>query len=169
LLGGTKWLAGLGVDIKSNGSDQGSGTSCGGLNSVNGVHTGYEWVCVELVNRLYLTRGWTNVYWPGNGNQMYANAPKGLAKEPQNSISYVGPGDVISVNESANSAGHVFIVNSPHRITSGTVPLVSQNFGLPNPSAASLQRRAARRTGPRGLRFHNMVRGRRGVPPEAFC
>jgi hypothetical protein len=141
LLAGSKWLHGLGVDIYSNGALQGQGTSCGGLNYVNGTQTGYEWQCVELIDRLYLTRGWISSYWSGNGgdsalganDSMYDQAPSSLTKQPNTAISYVGPGDVVSVNEYINGVfqpdGHVFIVNTAGQVTSGKVSLVSQNFG----------------------------------------
>src|SRR5215469_14069798 len=58
LLAGSAWLGGQGVNVKSNGYHQGSGVSCGGTNHVHGVTTGSEWQCTELVNRLYVTRGW---------------------------------------------------------------------------------------------------------------
>lgn len=59
LLAGSAWLGGAGVDVKSNGPDQGGGTSCGGKdtkNTVDGIQTGLEWQCVELVNRRQLCR-----------------------------------------------------------------------------------------------------------------
>jgi hypothetical protein len=148
LLAGPKWLGGLGVDVKSNGADQGSGTSCGGTSYVNHIKAGYEWQCTELVDRLYLTRGWITSSWYGNGgdssptshDSMYDRAPASLAKQPNGSISYVGPGDVVSVNEYDNGAffpdGHVLIVNAAKKITSGTINLVSQNFGSPSDAIA---------------------------------
>jgi hypothetical protein len=141
LLAGSQWLDGLGVDVESNGPDQGTGTSCGGTSYVNNVLAGFEWQCVELVNRLYLTRGWTSVYWPGNGgdssptsrDSMYDQAPSSLSRQPNGSLSYIGPGDVVSVNEYDNGVfvpdGHVLIVDSTTRVTSGTINLVSQNDG----------------------------------------
>jgi hypothetical protein len=141
LLAGPAWLGGQGVAVKSNGADQGSGTSCGGTNTVDGVKTGSEWQCVELVNRLYVTRGWIKATWPGNGgrssasarNSMYDEAPSSLSKQPNGSISHVGPGDVVSINVYDNGVfqadGHVLVVNAPATITSGSVPLVSQNGG----------------------------------------
>ena len=142
LLAGSKWLGGDGVPVKSNGQYQGEGTSCGTtLNSVDGITTGYEWQCVELVDRLYVTRGWINSYWPGNGgdsvpgqtDSMYDEAPAYLSKQADGSISYVGPGDVVSVNEFVDGVqqddGHVFIVNTTGPVTSGSVRLISQNDG----------------------------------------
>jgi len=61
-----------GCAIYSNGQDEGSGARCGGTNYVTNqyvthVKTGREWQCTELVNRLYLTRGWTRSFRSGNG------------------------------------------------------------------------------------------------------
>ena len=59
LLPGTSWLGGDGVDVRSNGVDQGTAKECSkSLSMVGGVAAGERWQCVELVNRLYLTRGW---------------------------------------------------------------------------------------------------------------
>jgi hypothetical protein len=149
LLAGPVWLGGQGVDVKSNGPDQGSGTSCGGKkkNTVNGIPSGLEWQCVELVNRLYLTRGWISATWPGNGGRssptardsMFDLAPRPLSgnKQANGSITSVGPGDVVSINvykevnkkEVFQADGHVLIVNSAGPVTSGKVALVSQNGG----------------------------------------
>jgi hypothetical protein len=152
LLAGSSWPGGGGVDVKSNGSHEGTGASCGGTNTVNGVTSGSEWQCVELVNRLYLTKGWISSTWHGNGGEssatahdsMYDEAPAGLSKQPNGSISSVGPGDVVSINEYLNGGfladGHVLIVNTSGAVTSGTIPLVSQNSG--DPSSATPQRTA---------------------------
>jgi hypothetical protein len=143
LLAGTSWLSGSGVDVMSNGSDEGSGTSCGGSaqNSANGITTGSKWQCTELVNRLYATKGWISSTWHGNGGEsspgagdsMYGEAPSSLSKQPNGSISSVGPGDVVSINlfdaGSFVADGHVLIVNTSGSVTGGTIPLVSQNAG----------------------------------------
>jgi CHAP domain len=134
LLPGANWLGGAGVDVKSNGSDQGTPKECSkSLSTVGGVTSGEKWQCVELVNRLYLTRGWIHSAWNGDGDQMYANAPGNLAKQPNGSITSVSPGDVVSVRETHNGSsrkhGHTAIINTTGTVTSGTVPLVSQNGG----------------------------------------
>jgi len=140
-LAGSARLGGHGVDVKSNGPDQGSGTSCGGMNKVDGITTGPEWQCVELVNRLYVTKGWIKATWPGNGGRsspsardsMYDEAPSSLSKQANGSVGYVGPGDVVSINVYHNGVfqadGHVLIVNTTSTIASGTFALVSQNGG----------------------------------------
>jgi hypothetical protein len=141
LLAGSSWLGGQGVDVKSNGIYQGSGTSCGGTSKVDGITAGSEWQCAELVNRLYIDRGWIKAIWQGNGGRssasardsMYDEAPGSLSKQANGSISYVAPGDVVSINDYDNGAfvrdGHVLVVNTAGKVTSGSVPLVSQNGG----------------------------------------
>jgi hypothetical protein len=157
LLAGSSWLGGSGVPVYSNGRDEGSGSSCGGTNYITNryvsrVESGSEWQCTELVNRLYLTRGWTRSFWPGEGGEsalgahdsMYDEAPPGLSSQPNGSISYVGPGDVVSINEFKNGVfeadGHVAVVNTPDRVTSGQVDLVSQNSG--DAASADVERTA---------------------------
>jgi hypothetical protein len=139
LLEASAWLGGHGVDVKSNGPDQGWGTSCGGTNTVNGIKTGSEWQCTESVNRLYVTRGWIKATWAGYGglsspgarDSMYDEAPGALSKQPNGSISYVGPGDVVSINVYDNGVfqedGHALIVNAAGTTTSGT-EVISANF-----------------------------------------
>jgi hypothetical protein len=136
LLAGASWLGGGGVDVHSNGTNEGSGASCSTtISRVNNVVAGSEWQCVELVNRLYLKRGWIHSTWSGDGDQMYDTAPGNLTKQPNGSVSSVSPGDVVSIQEFLNGArqdgGHVMVVNSSGTVTSGTVPLVGQNGGSP--------------------------------------
>jgi CHAP domain len=127
LLNGTGWLNGDGVTVYSNGS---TCTVTGTYYHLpgTGVETGMEWQCVELVNRLYLTRGWIGSTWSGNGNQMYYTAPANLSKQPQGSISHLSPGDVVSY--AGGTAGHVAIVNTVTPNGSGgyTIGLVNQNI-----------------------------------------
>jgi hypothetical protein len=144
LLSGSSWLGGGGVNVMSNGADEGTGASCGGTSYVNGVVAGSEWQCVELINRLYLTKGWIRSTWHGNGGRsspgaadsLYDEAPAGLSKQPNGSISYVGPGDEVSIDiyESGSfvADGHALIVNTAGRVSSGSVPLVSENSGSPS-------------------------------------
>ena len=117
VLAGSSWLNGQGVDVLSGGD---------GSNSyVNGVFAGTKWQCVELVNRLYLTRGWTSKTWYGNGggsNSIYNNAPSNLIKELNGAISSLRPGDVVSLD--GYTYGHAAIVNS---VSGSSVQLVNQN------------------------------------------
>src|SRR5579862_3939358 len=96
ILAGGSWLGGGGVDVYSNDGDYNSAS--GDLNYVNGVLSGYRRQCVELVNRLYLTKGWISANWSGNGADMYNTAPSSLTKEANGAIKSVNAGDVIVFN-----------------------------------------------------------------------
>ena len=137
LLAGSAWLGGGGVNVMSNDGDEGKGKDCSSASSyVNGVYAGEEWQCVEMVNRLYLSKGWISSHWAGDaGDPFYDNAPGNLTKQPNGSVSYLGPGDVVVINVFYNGAslgGHVLVVNDSSNVTSGTVDLVSQNSGDPS-------------------------------------
>ena len=88
--------------------------------------SGDEWQCVELVNRLYLTKRWTNATWYGNGNTLVNNVPNGLIKQNNGSISYVNPGDVITLN--GYTYGHAGIINTID--SNGTLHIKNQNADL---------------------------------------
>ncbi|WP_300610072.1 hypothetical protein, partial [Trebonia sp.] len=77
LLAGSAWLGGLGVDVRSNGQDEGTGADCSAAQSkVGGVPAGEEWQCPELVNRLYLSRGWITETWHGSaGPALWDDTP----------------------------------------------------------------------------------------------
>ena len=134
LLAGASWLNGAGVDVMSNGIDQGTPKTCSrALSTVGPVVAGERWQCVELVNRLYLTRGWIGSAWTGDGDELFARAPANLVKQANGSITEVSPGDVVSIREKHNGKarphGHVSIVNTTETVTGGTIPLVNQNGG----------------------------------------
>jgi CHAP domain/WD40-like Beta Propeller Repeat len=122
------WPGGFaGVPVYSNGS-AGYGSNC--YNSVTtpsgtSVQSGMEWQCVELVNRLYLAKGWISSTWHGDGDQLYATAPSvGLTNEqPQGSITYLAPGDVISFNGPIDG-GHAAVVSA---VSGSAITLVNQN------------------------------------------
>ena len=100
---------------------------------MHGVVSGEEWQCVELVDRLYLTEGWITKTWFGNGADMYNLAPGNLARQPQGSISFLSPGDVISYQSPGGvEPGHAGIVNTVTPIGLGRfeVQLVQQNGNL---------------------------------------
>ncbi len=118
-LAGGNWLGGAGVDVYSNGS---AATNDYGRHYTAGVYDGEMWQCVELVNRLYLTRGWIASTWFGNGNQLYANAPAGLDRQPNGSVSYLNPGDVITFDD--GGYGHAGVIAT---VSGGSVQIVNQN------------------------------------------
>ena len=129
-LSGGSWLGGAGVDVFSNGAQAiyspdkpNNYVSVGGAS----ILSGEKWQCVELVNRLYLARGWISSTWRGNGAQLYANAPAGLVKQANGSISYIAAGDVISLTD--GGAGHAAVVNTVTANGDGskTVQIVNQN------------------------------------------
>jgi hypothetical protein len=127
---GAGWLQGAGVDI--------CGTGGGGKNYVdnkNGdpTQTGAKWQCVEMINRLYLLRGWTVAFWRGNGDTLAKNIPPGLSKQDNGHISYINPGDIITLD--GPNGGHAAVVNS---VTATTINLISQNAREIN-STASIQ------------------------------
>lgn len=135
-LSGSSWLSGGGVNICNNGSSSldDYGASCVALSGApggNGCSVGYvyaaeKWQCVELVNRLYLTKGWTKATWWGNGNTLVNNVPSGLSKQNNGSISYVNPGDVITLDDGGN--GHAGIINTID--SNGTLHIKNQNADL---------------------------------------
>ena len=91
------------------------------------VKSGLEWQCVELVNRLYIAKGWITATWYGNGNALYgANASAvGLTnQQPQGKITYLAPGDAISFDSSGNSHGHAAVVSD---VKGSAITLVNQN------------------------------------------
>jgi hypothetical protein len=120
---GANWLKGAGVNVCNPGS--------GGYNYVHNMHgastlSGSKWQCVEMVNRLYLTRGWTTAFWQGNGNTLVNHMPQGLTRHNNRSVSSINPGDVITLDNGA--LGHAAIVNSV-AMSGGrtTITIINQN------------------------------------------
>jgi len=136
ILSGSSWLGGNGVDIYANDGDFNSTSS--DVNYVNigtpshphMILSGYRWQCVELVNRLYLTKRWITGNWAGNGGDMFSTAPSNLAKEANGNITAVKPGDVISFGGGWGNYGHVAIVDHLTSVgpTKMTVWTISQNL-----------------------------------------
>jgi hypothetical protein len=91
------------------------------------VKAGMEWQCVELVNRLYITKGWISSLWAGDGDDLYATAPKTLLEQPQRSITYLAPGDVIGFDGPAG--GHAAVVSE---VVGSSITLVNQNTSSSN-------------------------------------
>jgi hypothetical protein len=134
-LAGSSWLGGTGVNVCNHPGDSShycltiSGDPTGSNCPAGQVWTGDKWQCVEMVNRLYLTKKWTNATWMGNGNTLVNNVPSGLIKQNNGSISYVNIGDVITLDD--GGFGHAGIINSG----STTVNIINQNADL-NSSAS---------------------------------
>src|SRR5437588_7029342 len=72
-LSGSSWLSGGGVNVCNHPGDGShfcllvSGAPGDSKCPVNYVWSGDEWQCVEMVNRLYLSKGWTTATWYGDG------------------------------------------------------------------------------------------------------
>src|SRR5438046_2994741 len=59
LVPGSAWMGGTGVDVRSNGPYTGTEASCRPMVTDLAAAVpqwGYGWQCVELVNRLYMSR-----------------------------------------------------------------------------------------------------------------
>ncbi len=117
-LASSSWLDGAGVDIYSNGN---SAANEWGSNYVGSILSGTKWQCVEMVNRLYLTKGWTTGFWTGNGNSLVDHVPSGLTKQNNGAISYLDAGDVITLDD--GGFGHAAIINS----IGTSIQIVNQN------------------------------------------
>lgn len=129
---GSSWAGGYGVDSRSNGVDEGTGTSCGSfvanLNA-NPPQYGEGWQCVELAQRMFNTRGWYSGTFTGvnYASQIYTTAStNGWTTMAQGSItlSSIHPGDMLVTNE--GTYGHVMLVDS---ISGNTISVVDQNAG----------------------------------------
>jgi hypothetical protein len=117
------WLQGHGVDVHSNGVNQGTGTSCHGDSeiydySIPSSQFGWGWQCVELFNRLYHAEGWYGQFTLPSDAQgaknLYPEAYAGhygkTIHAEANGSGYIPvPGDAIILSNA--SAGHVAIVD----------------------------------------------------------
>ena len=115
LLAAGSWLGGGGVNVYSNaqGGQSWGYNNCGGTDDyVNGADAGGEWQCVELVNRLYLTKGWTTAHWFGNGNTLKDNLPNSskFSSQANGHITTIVPGDVVTLDD--GGYGHAGVVNT---------------------------------------------------------
>lgn len=129
------WMTsnGGGVDVYSNGNTADLRDCSGNIvstyaaackRSVNGVVSGAENQCVELFNRLYLTKGWISSTWTGNGDELYnvSPLPTGFTEEDSTHTTFINPGDAITFSNVGS--GHVVMVDS---VSGSTVNVVSQN------------------------------------------
>jgi hypothetical protein len=131
IVSGSSWLHGGGVDVRSNDTHTGTGQSCSPF--IENLHAnppqwGYGWQCVELIERLYLTRHWIDTTWSawpdGYAHSMYGHAPVYLSKEPQTHISRLAPGDVVVFATTFYPPfGHVAVIDA----VNPSITMVSQN------------------------------------------
>ena len=132
---GTTWLNGGGVDIMSGGDGSHNCVAMSGApsqpqcsNIAGKVYSGDKWQCVEMVNRLYLTKGWTTSTLWGNGSSIIndlANHP-GLSDQLEDNISYINIGDVVT--ETHGTDGHAGVIDTID--PNGTIHIKSQNADL---------------------------------------
>ena len=114
LVGAGDWLGGSGVDVRSNGVNQGTAVSCGG---------GTSWQCVELAARLYAARGWGTVRAGGNQGAKYIPEGSPGLTFHANGDGYVPvPGDLVI--EDGTQYGHVAVVDF---VSGSFVGVVEQN------------------------------------------
>ena len=95
LLNGSAWLGGVAVDVMANGANSTSvwGNSFAVTPQGQSVYAGYEWQCVELVNRLYITRGWITERWEVTAARCSHRAAP-LSNKPGLG-QWISPGDVV--------------------------------------------------------------------------
>jgi hypothetical protein len=138
-LTGSSWLSGSGVNVCS--ADEGNTNVCVPVSGAPGdshcsagnVWSGTEWQCVELVNRLYLTQGWTTATWYGYGGGSHGliyNLPSNLTDQTNGNISYINSGDVITLNNVNDPDGHAAIINTID--SNGTLHIINQNTSASN-------------------------------------
>jgi CHAP domain len=132
------WPGGFkGVPVYSNGTAKYASNCYNYASTPSGhsVKTGMEWQCVELVNRLYITKGWIDQTWSGDGDQLYYNPPvnpatgKQLVTQRQGSIKQLAPGDVMSFSDTAVPGGHAAVVGA---VSGTSITFVNQNTSKSN-------------------------------------
>jgi len=122
------WLGGSGVDVYSNGADENTGYDCvtgtpdDPQNYVGSVNTGYMWQCVEMVNRLFATKGWITSHWKGYGQTLVNNPPPGVSVQSNGHISSITPGDAVTFSD--GGFGHAGIVDT---VSANSFTFISQN------------------------------------------
>ncbi|HKR81647.1 MAG TPA: CHAP domain-containing protein [Candidatus Saccharimonadales bacterium] len=164
-LSGSDWLGGGGVDVYAN---NGSAAYDSGVNkyvtmpSGANVKSGEEWQCVELVNRLYLSKGWINNTWSGNGNTLKDHLPAGLTYEANGSIGSIKSGDAITLDD--GGYGHVGIINS-YNATTGSVDIVNQNTAQVH-SSATLSNKTLTMAGWAGYSVQGIIEAPTGATAE---
>ena len=135
LVNGNGWMGGNGVDVHSNIPDMETGKSCANNGnelynlSANPPQWGYGWQCVELVERLYVSKGWSSTMYLTDGlaKNMYTDAANGkfgsgIVAHANGSGYTPVPGDVIV--HSNGTYGHVAVVSL---VSGHTITAVDQN------------------------------------------
>jgi hypothetical protein len=123
LIAGTAWLGGQGVTVYSDGGDGADG----------------YYQCVELINRLITTRGWSPAITGVNANGMYGQASSTyFDKHPNGSGYQPVPGDIVVWGGGSGGFGHVSVVDA----NSGGLLTVAEQNSSPsgwgtNPISAS--------------------------------
>jgi surface antigen len=109
---GSKMASFNGVNAKSNGYDQCTGSCCGGS-----ISTGCAYQCVELAQRYFNEKWGITKIWHDNANMMCDSYPSGVKKtsNPQ-------PGDLWV--RTSGTYGHVAVITAVH---SNTVDVIEQN------------------------------------------
>jgi chitodextrinase len=129
LVSGKSWLDGKGVDVKSNGTV--------GCYSACRITTPYgiAYQCVELIQRLIVSRGWSpRIY--GNARDQYANAStRYFDKHPNGSGYKPMPGDIIVYRGGWEGLGHVSVVEW---VSGGRIGWVEQNASTTGRGSAPL-------------------------------
>lgn len=100
------------VAAKSNGNNQGTGNSCAGYSTY-----GYQYQCVEYVQRYFHALHGTTPIWYGNAKDLCSSHPSNVAK-----TSSPKAGDAVVFGW--GTYGHTAIVKS---ISGSTVSVVEQN------------------------------------------
>jgi CHAP domain-containing protein/carboxypeptidase family protein len=118
LLAGADWR---GVDIYDNGGDPSNTSDDSGY--------GYQWQCVELVQRFYRQIIWSgyDTHWPnvGDAYEMFDHPDRDLQPLVNGSARLPAWGDVLVFDRDENwPSGHVAIVT---RVAAGRVYFVQQN------------------------------------------
>jgi hypothetical protein len=112
LIPGNAWLDGHGVNVYSDGADGGDG----------------YYQCVELVNRLITTLGWSPIIW-GNANQLYGDASTAYFNKYPNGSGYQPVvGDIVVWGGGEGGYGHVSVVDA----TSGSILTVVEQNASPS-------------------------------------
>lgn len=100
------------IDAKSNGQYQGTGSSCAGYSTY-----GYQYQCVEYVQRYFAKKHGTAPIWYGNAKDLCSSHPSGVSK-----TSSPKAGDAVVFGW--GTYGHTAIVTS---VSGSSVSVVEQN------------------------------------------